>query len=62
MRCEITENLLIFRGNFIVDSLHLGGCVAKSCTIKVALHLRWLTTEKFQNYATVKDGCIPSKN
>ena len=28
---------------------------------KVALHLRWLTTEKFQNYETVKGGCIPSK-
>ena len=31
-------------------------------TIKVALHLRWLTTEKFQSYETVKGGCIPSKN
>ena len=30
-------------------------------TVKVALHLRWLTTEKFQNYETVKGGCIPSK-
>ena len=28
----------------------------------VALHLRWLTTEKFQRYETVKGGCIPSKN
>ena len=26
----------------------------------VALHLRWLTTEKFQNYEAVKGGCIPS--
>ena len=26
-----------------------------------ALHLRWLTTEKFQNYETVKGGCTPSK-
>ena len=26
------------------------------------MHLRWLTTEKFQNYETVKGGCIPSKN
>ena len=31
-------------------------------TIKVALHLRWLTTEKFQNYETVKGGCILRKN
>ena len=31
-------------------------------TIKMALHLRWLTTEKFLNYETVKGGCIPSKN
>ena len=30
--------------------------------VKVALHLRWLTTEKFQNYEIVKGGCIPSKN
>ena len=30
--------------------------------IKVALHLRWLTSEKFQNYETVKGGFIPSKN
>ena len=29
---------------------------------KLALHLRWLTTEKFQNYETVKGGCISSKN
>ena len=28
----------------------------------MALHLRWLTTEKFQHYETVKGGCIPSKN
>ena len=28
----------------------------------VALHLRWLNTEKFQNYETVKGGCIPSKD
>ena len=27
-----------------------------------ALRLRWLTTEKFQNYETVKGGCITSKN
>ena len=27
---------------------------SKSFTVKVALHLRWLTTEKFQNYKTVK--------
>ena len=31
-------------------------------TIKVALHLRCLATEKFQNYETVKGGYIPSKN
>ena len=31
-------------------------------TVKVALHVRWLTTEKFQSYETVKGGCIPSKN
>ena len=30
--------------------------------VKVALHIRWLTTEKFQNDETVKGGCIPSKN
>ena len=35
---------------------------AWSFTIKVALHLRWLTTEKFQNYETVKGGCMPSEN
>ena len=34
----------------------------QSFTIKVALHLRSLTTEKFQNYETVKGGCIPSKH
>ena len=34
----------------------------KGFTVNVALHLRWLTTEKFQNYETVKGGCIPSKN
>ena len=34
----------------------------QSFTVKMALHLRWLTTEKFQNYETVKGGCIPSKN
>ena len=28
----------------------------------MALHLRWLTTEKFQNNETVKGGCITSKN
>ena len=28
----------------------------------MALHLSWLTTEKFQNYETVKGGCIPSKD
>ena len=28
----------------------------------MTLHLRWLTTEKIQNYETVKGGCIPSKN
>ena len=28
----------------------------------VALHLRWLTTEKFRNYETVRGGCIPIKN
>ena len=33
-----------------------------SFTVKVALHLRWLTTEKLQNYETVKGGCIPSNN
>ena len=33
-----------------------------TATFKMALHLRWLTTEKFQNYETVKDGCIPNKN
>ena len=27
-------------------------------TIKVALHIRWLTTEKFQNNEAVKGGCI----
>ena len=27
----------------------------------MALHLRWLITEKFQNYETVKGGCILSK-
>ena len=31
-------------------------------SIKVALHLRWLTSERFQNYETVKGGRIPSKN
>ena len=31
-------------------------------TIKVALHLRWFTNDKFQNYDTVKVGCIPSRN
>ena len=31
-------------------------------TIQAALHLRWLTTEKIQNYETVHGGCIPSKN
>ena len=30
--------------------------------VNVALYLRWLTTEKFQSYETVKDGCIPSRN
>ena len=30
--------------------------------VKVALYLRWLSTEKFQNYVTVKGGCVPSKN
>ena len=30
--------------------------------MKVALHLRWLSTEKFQNNEAVKGGCIPSKN
>ena len=35
---------------------------AKSFTVKVALHLRWLTAEKFENYETVKGGCIPIKN
>ena len=30
--------------------------------IKVTLYLRWLTTEKVQNYGTVKGGCIPSKS
>ena len=33
-----------------------------SCTIKEALHLRWLTTENFQNYETKKGGCFPSEN
>ena len=28
----------------------------------MALHLRLLTTEKFENYETVKDGRIPSKD
>ena len=28
----------------------------------VAMHLRWLTTEKFQNNETMKVGCIPSKH
>ena len=31
-------------------------------TVKVALHLRWCTTEKFNNYEKLKGGCIPSKN
>ena len=31
-------------------------------TVKVALHLRWLITEKFQNYESVKGGCFTSKN
>ena len=26
------------------------------------VHLRWLTIEKFQNYETVKGGCLPRKN
>ena len=33
-------------------------------TINEALHLRWLTNEKFKNYETVKGlkgGCIPSR-
>ena len=25
------------------------------------LHLRWLITEKFQNYETLKGGCVRSK-
>ena len=29
--------------------------------VKVALHLRWLTTEKIKNYQTVIGRCIPSK-
>ena len=29
---------------------------------RVALHLRWLVTEKFQNNETVKGRCIPNKN
>ena len=33
-----------------------------SISFKVALHLRWLTTENFQNYETEKGGCIPSKH
>ena len=28
----------------------------------MALHLRWLTSKKFQNNEAVKGGCIPSKN
>ena len=36
--------------------------VSKSCTIKVALHIRWFTNENIQNYETVKGGCIPSNN
>ena len=32
------------------------------CCPKVALHLRRLTIEIFQNYETVKGECIPSKN
>ena len=36
--------------------------IVESCTKKVDLHLRWFTAEKFQNYETVTDGCIPSKN
>ena len=31
-------------------------------SVTVALHLRWLTTEKFQNYEKVKNGRIPSKD
>ena len=31
-------------------------------TVKVALHLRWLTTENFQNYETMKGGCMPNEN
>ena len=42
---------------------HLSKCrVALTFTIKMALHLRWLNTEKFQNYEIVKGGCIPNEN
>ena len=34
----------------------------RSTLIVKSLHLRWLTTENFLNYETVKGGCIPSKN
>ena len=33
-----------------------------SFTVKVALYLRWLTTEKFQSHETAKGGSIPSKS
>ena len=36
--------------------------LVKVFTVNVALHLRWLTTEKLQNYETVKGGCITSTN
>ena len=34
----------------------------RKAKIKVALHLRWLATEKIQNYETIKGGCAASKN
>ena len=30
--------------------------------VKVALHLRWRTSEKVPNYETVKGGCMPNTN
>ena len=57
----VYNHLSLFRNSEIFSVVSHLKCRA-ALIVKVALHLRWLTTEKFQNYETVKGACIPSKN
>ena len=56
------HNILFFVFQLIFTWYTAAFHLVTGFTVNVALHLRWLTTEKFHNYETMKGGCIPSKN